>query len=189
MNWKTILAAGAILFTSTLYAQTPDGETPPNEAVCDSESGSAYGLCTAYCEAMDCDYEQTSAAEMACLKVRDRFVQQTGRDVPCELQPVVECPCWTQADIESLPMDGADAICTSDGSRLDIYQEGICEHSFSVVILPESALACGANRFDCPGLPDLGGEFIDTSESQFTVCLNQIINRCQELGIDPPEFP
>jgi hypothetical protein len=98
MNWKTILAAGAILFTGTLYAQTPDGITPADEDICDSESGAAYGLCNAYCEAMDCDYELTSAAEMACLKVRDRFVQQTGRDVPC-ITPPPECPCYTYQEV------------------------------------------------------------------------------------------
>lgn len=95
MNWKAAIVTGLMLLvTVTLYAQTPDGETPPNEAVCDSESGAAYGLCTAYCEAMDCDYELTSTAEMSCLKVRDRFIQQTGRDVPCE---PVECPCFDES--------------------------------------------------------------------------------------------
>ena len=186
MNWKTIIAAGAMLLSGPIYATTPDGETPANESVCDLESGAAYGLCVSYCEAMDCDNDQTSAAEMACLKVQDKFVQQTGRDIPCEVQSGVECPCWTQADIETLPLDGTSAACVSDGFRLDIVQEGICEHSYGVYFAGES---CVTNRFDCPGLPDLGGEFIGTSESEFTVCRNQIIDRCQELGIDPPEFP
>ena len=57
MNWKTILAVGAILFTGTLYAQTPDGETPANEGVCDElmfYTPGLYGLCVAFCEAQDC---------------------------------------------------------------------------------------------------------------------------------------
>ena len=57
MNWKTILIAGVIilLFGAT-YAQTPDGETPANQGVCDEVLGATpglYGLCIAYCEAQD----------------------------------------------------------------------------------------------------------------------------------------
>lgn len=38
-------------------AQTPDGETPAEETCCDPLSGALFGLCNAYCEAMDCDSE------------------------------------------------------------------------------------------------------------------------------------
>lgn len=96
MNWKTIIAAGAILLSGTIYAKTPDGETPANESVCDLESGAAYGLCVSYCEAMDCDNEQASSSETACLSVRDKFVQLVGRDLPCE---AVECPCFNAFQI------------------------------------------------------------------------------------------
>lgn len=102
--------------------------------------------------------------------------------------PAVECPCWTQADIQALPMEGTDAVCSTDGGRLDIWQDGICEHSYGVGISP-SGYSCVTNRFSCPELPDLGGEWIETNEIEFARCLAQIINRCQELGIDPPEFP
>ena len=40
--------------TGTALAKTPDGVPPSLETVCDAETGAAYGLCTAYCEAMDC---------------------------------------------------------------------------------------------------------------------------------------
>ena len=88
MNWKTIFAVGAILLSGTLYAQTPDGETPANEGICDSESGAAYGLCNAYCEAMDCDSENSQASEVACLKVEDKWIKITGREyLPCDCPP------------------------------------------------------------------------------------------------------
>jgi hypothetical protein len=93
MNWKNFLAAGAmILFTGNLYATTPDGDTPSQESSCDSESGAAFGLCVAYCQAMDCDSVQKLALENACLTVRDRFVQLAGRDLPCEEEKLL-CPC------------------------------------------------------------------------------------------------
>ncbi|MDH4001354.1 MAG: hypothetical protein OEU52_08825 [Xanthomonadales bacterium] len=101
---------------------------------------------------------------------------------------MVDCPCWSDADILALPMAGTDAMCTSDGGRLDIWQDGLCEHSYGVGISP-TGYQCVTNRFSCPGLPDLGGEWIETSEIEFASCLAQIVGRCQELGIDPPEFP
>jgi hypothetical protein len=66
--------------------------------VCDMETGAAYGLCNAYCEAMDCELSNDSdpgtepkASATACSKVRTKFQNITGHDVPCE----VSCPCTT----------------------------------------------------------------------------------------------
>jgi len=99
------------------------------------------------------------------------------------------CPCWSPEDIAALPMKKTSANCTSNGSRLDIWQEGECEHSYGVDIDESGNLSCVTNRFDCPKLPDLGGEFIGTSEGEFLVCMNQIISRCEELEITPPDYP
>ena len=77
---------------SAALAQTPDGETPAEETVCNGETGAAYGLCNAYCEAMDCESNNPSASETACSKVQTKFLQITGRDLPCEV-PQVTCPC------------------------------------------------------------------------------------------------
>jgi len=84
----TFIAFGMIATSPPILAQTP--------FACEEESGAAYGLCNAYCEAMDCDSGQASASETACLTVRDRFVQLTGHDLPCE---AVECPCFDEFQI------------------------------------------------------------------------------------------
>ena len=47
----TMLAV--LAFTPMSLAQTADGETPAQEPVCDELNGALYGLCVAYCEAMD----------------------------------------------------------------------------------------------------------------------------------------
>lgn len=85
-----LLGSGAAL------AQTPDGFPPALETVCDRETGSAFGWCNAYCEAMDCDLAndgdpltEPHVSAAACGKVRTRFEQATGRAIPCE-DP---CPC------------------------------------------------------------------------------------------------
>lgn len=63
---------------------TPDGLTPAEETVCDGLTGSAFGLCNAYCEAMDCDHPDHSAADVACDAVRENFERKTGTVLPCE---------------------------------------------------------------------------------------------------------
>lgn len=69
---------------SPAMAQTPDGETPAVETVCDILTGPEWGLCNAYCEAMDCDGIPV-ASQNACDKVRANFERKTGGDtIPCE---------------------------------------------------------------------------------------------------------
>lgn len=71
---------------------TPDGLPPPMETICDTQTGAAYGLCNAYCEAMDCDSDSAQASTSACEKVFSKFNQITGALPPCELQ----CPLVNQ---------------------------------------------------------------------------------------------
>jgi len=87
----TLFLALLLLCTGAVLAQTPDGQTPAEETVCDNESGAAFGLCNAYCEAMDCDSANPQASATACAKVKAKFTNITGRtSLPCE-GPV--CPC------------------------------------------------------------------------------------------------
>ena len=105
--------------------------------------------------------------------------------------PDVTCPCWQVSDISALPTPpDAGAACTISGeARFDISQSSVCEQSYGVTSDSEG-FSCVTNRFDCPGLPDLGGFFIhNITEAEFNVCLAQINNQCQALGIDPPLFP
>ncbi len=79
-----LFAAGLVLAVPLVAsAQTPDGQTPAVETVCDGETGAAFGLCNAYCEAMDCD-SLPEASLGACEAVRGQFNRITGRDLPCE---------------------------------------------------------------------------------------------------------
>ncbi len=76
------------------YSQTPDGETPAVEDVCDGLEGASYGLCNAYCEAMDCDDPETKASDKACEKVLGNYQKQTDFPGPpcdcCELNDTQE---------------------------------------------------------------------------------------------------
>ena len=68
---KLIWALGfLVIFAGTATASTADGLTPAEETVCDGAglTGALWGLCNAYCEAMDCDSGAPKASLEACRK-------------------------------------------------------------------------------------------------------------------------
>jgi hypothetical protein len=79
-----------LTFAGAAAAQTPDGSPPSEETVCDGQTGAAYGLCTAFCEAMDCDSDDPQASQTACDKVGEKFLTITGQAPPCVAHA---CPC------------------------------------------------------------------------------------------------
>ncbi len=92
MRIKSILPLCLLLtFAGAAAAQTPDGDPPSEETVCDGQTGAAYGLCTAFCEAMDCDSDDPQASQTACDKVAGKFLQITGEAPPCLTPPIPAC--------------------------------------------------------------------------------------------------
>ena len=90
-----LLTIGLITQSQNLVlAQTADGETPAVEDVCDGLSGRAYGLCNAYCEAMDCESADPQASDEACDKVLGNLMALTGEEPPCAIDPT---PCGQRA--------------------------------------------------------------------------------------------
>ena len=106
----------------TSHAQTPDEETPAVEDVCDGQVGAAYGLCTAYCEAMDCDSDEPRATEKACARVATKFENITGEMLPCLLEG-----CDNPSNLGK-PCDDGDA-CTQ-GEVCD--ENGACAGGFPI---------------------------------------------------------
>ena len=76
------------------FAQTADGKTPAEETVCDVFNGALYGLCVAYCEAMDCQYDDWLATDEACESVLTNYMTYSDGDMPpchdSELNPINE---------------------------------------------------------------------------------------------------
>jgi len=108
-TWAGLLALCAPALAG---AKTPDGQPPSVETVCDGYHGAAFGLCNAYCEAMDCDFDPHHAADPACTRVRDHFLRITGEAaMPCEGCPTytctdaggaltVDCDTWAAAECQ-----------------------------------------------------------------------------------------
>jgi hypothetical protein len=88
-------------------------------------TGKGFGLCTAYCEAMDCDSESPNANVTACGEVQSKFLETTGLgEMPCGTgtgePPVSElaCPCdfgldtWlASGELDSLNLQYPEKAC------------------------------------------------------------------------------
>jgi hypothetical protein len=83
--WSMVCLAVLIAMPIAAGAQTPDEETPAEEAVCDDETGTLKGLCNAYCEAMDCHLDEgVHASQEACDRVLANYRKKSGDvDPPC----------------------------------------------------------------------------------------------------------
>ena len=76
----TMLAV--LAFASLSLAQTADGMTPAEEPVCDDLNGALYGLCVAYCEAMDCHLGDQLASDQACERVLTNYMTHSDGEMP-----------------------------------------------------------------------------------------------------------
>jgi hypothetical protein len=168
----TLLALLLLGTAGVALATTPDGQTPAEESVCDSETGAAYGLCNAYCEAMDCDSDDPHASANACSKVQAKFQQITGRDLPCEVPPVT-CPCNRPADIIfSRMVAGEIAI-----SSCSIAESGSIRVSNSSLIAAFVNLENG----QCGASP--GGVPSPTTPEEAQLCIQLLVQAANRQGV------
>ena len=115
----SVLAAWVLVgWITTAPAQTPDGETPAQEAVCDPLKADGvtkglYGLCIAFCEAQDWETDCLEDPG-ACGRSGDRLLanynkkkKETDPPMPC-LVSAIQCPCWN-GDPDP-PINGATTL-------------------------------------------------------------------------------
>jgi len=149
----TLSLALLVSWTGAASAKTPDGLPPSVETVCDNETGAAFGLCNAYCEAMDCDSPNHHASDNGCEHVKANFERITGRPLPCE----VVCPC-VALFAQIVNGEAEVQTCTADETSLNVMVEGggfalvtsftlpaVCIASgepLMIVITPAEEIAC-----------------------------------------------
>jgi hypothetical protein len=152
----------------SVSADTPDGQTPAEETVCDNEQGAAYGLCTAYCEAMDCDSPSQRASDKGCEAVRRNFERKTGRPIPC----AVACPCPGLLAVFAQIIDGTVGVrrCIADDNLLLV----ITDQGDTAIIDDGPPVNCNVN-----GEPP----FIELSPAERTVCRVTIRAAIEATGV------
>lgn len=139
------------------------GPAIAEESVCDGEVGAAFGLCNAYCEAMDCDSDDVQASDRACDKVYNKFVNITGVEMPCEIPGQIDYSyldemfpngCQEQnADpqVPGIPVCGVDCV-TAQIPGLDFCGD---DNSGEILTCSASGVpGIGVCGVDCQIVPD-----------------------------------
>jgi hypothetical protein len=165
------ISAGAAL------AQTPDHQTPSRETICDSQRGAAFGLCNAYCEAMDCDSSQPEASPTACSRVKSNYQRITGLSLlPCE----VVCPCGAQLTLFADIVAGRVGVqqCVDDNATVT----SVTTPSGSFAIVNQAAVPpfCSVNNQE---------PFVTLTQQEAEVCRFLLRSAAVEQGVTchPPE--
>ncbi|HYC61920.1 MAG TPA: hypothetical protein VEK79_20385 [Thermoanaerobaculia bacterium] len=125
--WTLVLVGAAIVGAGNASAKTPDKQTPSQETVCDTQKGAAKGLCTAFCEAMDCDDPNKRASDEACAAVRRNYEKKTGMPPPCL---TATCPCGATLQLFNDIASGAVPV-----------QQCIADETFIFVLTQTGATA------------------------------------------------
>lgn len=180
-----LLSLLVLLGAATAGAQTPDGEPPSEENVCDPWSGEsqAFGLCNAYCEAMDCDSPDVKASERACERKFMQFMQLTGEAPPCT---GLSCPCNGSADFPFFT-----SFLSATPPVIESCMSSQTGTSISVVLntLFESAEADGEVDMEgsCGSSADNGGVPLPVTPEEGEVCALLLLMAAedQEVTCEP----
>jgi len=164
-------------FANSHALGTPDGIPPSQEDVCSSVTGAAFGLCNAFCEAMDCDSPTPQASETACNRVKSQFQALTGSEPPC----LQTCICNT-----ALPgfLDAVNSTITFCSDLLDIGFVGL---------LTSDSLVPGSQAFEgfnACGFAFQTGDFLLITEEEALQCNDFLRAKAAEAGVacvnEPP---
>jgi hypothetical protein len=186
MKARLILAFALLtICTGAALAQTPDMLPPSRETICDLETGAAFGLCNAYCEAMDCESASPQASESACSKVQGKFQNITGRDVTCELP----CPCT------SIPQ--FNAILANASSCVDFFGTVVVSAGGPTLPFPPFfAEYAGSDPSTLPGhvcgyvnLTNNAFITIPISDEQAATCVQMTRDAATNNGVTCQTFP
>ena len=112
------------------YAETP-------KDLCGDYTDNAWGLCNAYCYAMDCGNVDRNASGRACSQVAWNFSLATGEHtMPCATQPAAP----TGSPLGSCPCNFDVEFWTEQPQILDRPDPPLCTGDFS------NCITCGINN-------------------------------------------
>lgn len=177
-----------VAITGPAAAQTPDGETPANEGVCDELMYGAtkglYGLCVAFCEAQDCEFnvedplagfEECKPSSPKLLELYRKKMGAGDPDMPCVQQS--ECPCWGDSlALADLPMSGTFQQCVA--ANTDAWAVSTDLTNFAVVGV--SNVVSPTCFFQVPGT-FVG---LDISQEEYDICRGHVIESGMARGFD-----
>ena len=167
-----VILVGAV--SNTAIANTPDGETPANEGVCNDLQGGSpglYGLCVAYCEAQDLDIIGDKETPNNKILANYRKKMKAGdSDMPCLQTP---CSCWTQGELDAI---ANPATCTTSATS------GIIRSATQFASIDVSRPICRFTDRNSSISRRFQGETALSTDSAQT-CLTMISKACEANGL------
>jgi hypothetical protein len=146
MLFLTFLLVPLLLSAEALAKRAKShGGLQPQESLCESAglSGAAFGLCNAFCEAMDCDSDRPRASARACERVLANYERKTG---PGSLPPCLQAKGDLDTDADGVA-DSSDncpehpngnalgtcitgplmwEVCLDDAECSSVDEQGLC---------------------------------------------------------------
>ena len=153
--------------------------------VCDSVPGNAYGLCNAYCEAMDCDNPAHAASDKACDRVFMNFVKKTGEAPPCNPCPCVDetnYPIFTDFEDGTTPIFSCNI---EEDEAVDKFTVEVVGLSGDFAFAGSDATG-GTVEAGCFATDPAGNEeFLDLSTMPLAAlsCANLLIDAAEDAGL------
>ncbi len=197
----------ALIASVPATAQTPDGETPAVETICDELIGytpGLYGLCVAYCEAHDAHMLLPSGnpAELdvpnrMILEIYNKKMTPDDPPMPCLKpdespdEPQVICPCWSADELSTVwpPSDNIDsnyahACKNSDNSAILVnYENGeevVPWIRIEAYYFGEFENSCAVDNMGYAGGPS--SDFVwPISEDEFQACKSLVAARANAV--------
>ena len=112
--WGVLVLALSVYPVNAVAKKTPDGMTPAEETVCDQLKADGitkglYGLCVAYCEAIDGpaeiiegdDLSELNPPESVLLAIYQKKMKEGDPEMPC-VNYIGGCPLWTQEELDRI---------------------------------------------------------------------------------------
>ena len=113
---KTFSKYFLLMILLGLFAAPVSAEASECDILTDATPG-LFGLCTAYCDAQNCDQYAEGDEPRSCTRLLanyDRKKTGSDPDMPCN-ESAVSCPCWGMDELTAGGMGLTEALCTNSG--------------------------------------------------------------------------
>jgi len=207
LGWLGAAGTAVTAAMTGLWPGTAWAAPRPNQGVCadlkaPGVTAGLYGLCVAYCEAVDCPNVSEGAKKLAAAcKPADRGIlanynrlrKQTDPQMPCVK---TECPCWTQAELAAVGTSYnphlVDWFANGTG---DFFSDAVVENRVATNEFPYGAFQVAqADKFSdgtttcsyfnadfAPGAPAPTIRVESITSAEVTICRTQIDAHVSEL--------
>ncbi len=189
-----LMATAMTLFAVPALSQTPDGETPAVETVCDplkNATPGLYGLCVAFCESHDGDIDpetneprDNSVANEKILENYNRKKTAGDPDMPCLR---VGCPCFDAVDLAAL--DDL-TVCSTPGKIEGVFLSNVvprgCNLDRALAASGPTGLRCAYQDTDPATCQILTSTSFQTTLDEFTTCRDLLLAEAALRGITCP---